>query len=107
MYCVIRKTKKPSVAKNFGNTNGINVLSQFNLLNTIYCGISLTWIGSINVASIIANHIFFNGKSIFANAYATREHEMRFPIIANITIANEFAKNVVNVIPDIPAHPST
>ena len=103
--CVIRKTKKPSVAKNFGTISGKYVLTQPNWLYIIYCGISFTWIGSINVPNININQIFFSGNWSLLKAYAANEHDNKLPITAKKTIKKEFTKNLPYVTPDIPCHP--
>ena len=41
--CTIRKTKKASIARNFGTISGRNEFTQPNFRNITYCGTSVTW----------------------------------------------------------------
>jgi hypothetical protein len=56
MNCTIRKTKNASVASSFGTISGQYVLIQSSCENRMYCGTITTWIGSMIVPSMMANH---------------------------------------------------
>ena len=68
MNCTIRKMKNASVARNLGTISGQIVLIQSSSANTMYCGTTVTWCGSMIEPSMTANQIFFSGKSSRAKA---------------------------------------
>ena len=92
--CTIRKTKKASTARNFGATSGRMVLTQPSSRNSTYCGISVTWPGSIRVISIMANQKFRPLKRSRAKAKAAIEQAIRLPMTQVIEITSEFQKKV-------------
>src|SRR3712207_2117281 len=87
--CTMRNTKNASVARNLGTINGRNVLIQPSWENSTYCGTMTTWIGSMIVTSMIANHSGRSRKFSRANAYAASAQEIRFPSTEPITITKE------------------
>ena len=54
MNCMIMKMKN-AWPPTRGSSSGQNVFSRPSLLNTMYSGMTWTWIGSISVSSIITN----------------------------------------------------
>src|SRR3954447_625066 len=78
MNWTMRKMKNASVARNLGTISGQIVLIQSSLENTMYCGTTVTWYGSMIEPSMTANQSFFSGKSSRANAYAASEQATRF-----------------------------
>ena len=66
--------KNASAARNLGTISGRKVSIQPSFRNSTYCGISVTWYGSISVPSMIANQILRPRNSSRANANAVIEH---------------------------------
>ena len=62
MNWTIRKTKKASVARNFGTTSGRMVFTQPIFRKKMYCGMSCAWIGSMIDPSISENHSHLRRK---------------------------------------------
>ena len=89
MNWTIKKTKNASVARNFGRISGTKVFTQPRLLKMMYCGTTMTWMGSMIVISMIANHTVFSRNCSRANAYAASVQANRLPAIAPITTMAE------------------
>ena len=60
MNCTIKNTKNASVASSLGSTSGMNVFTQPNWLNRMYCGTMITCIGSMIVSSMMPKKMFLN-----------------------------------------------
>jgi hypothetical protein len=72
----------------------------------MYCGTTVTWNGSMIVASMSANIGPRNRNSSRANAYAASVHDTRLPTMLSAATRNEFAMNRPNEMPSAD-HPST
>src|SRR3954451_3164290 len=96
MNCTIKKTKNASVARNFGRIKGTKVFTQPSALNTMYCGTTTTYTGSIKVINMIEKNSVLKRNLNRAKAYAAREHANRLPATAPTTTMVELTMYCVN-----------
>ena len=73
----------------------------------MYCGIMITWNGSIMESSIHANQIPFPLNSQRAKPYDTIAEEITAPIVEIPAITIEFLKKMPKLYPANPFQPVT
>ena len=81
------------------------MFTQPSLLNKMYCGTSVTCVGSISVTSIVAYAIRRPMKFSRANANAARLQENTLPMIASTEMNSEFSMKMLNAV-EMPFQPS-
>ena len=95
-----RNMKNPSTANNLGTIRGKYVSTHPSLLKMMYCGISLTCLGTMRVNIITENNKPENLNLSFENAYAAIEQDNTFPTMQEVEINREFKKKRPKVTPE-------